>query len=191
MPPVAKITKEMIIDTAFKIIKEEGAEKVNARTISEKLGCSTQPVMYYFSKIEDIKRAVYSKLDLYYTEYLMNVKKTKNGFLLGIGLNYIKFAFEEPNLFKFLFQSGFVKENSIIEIIDSEELKPILMAMQDETKMNIENTKQVFLTISLFAHGYASILANNSLEYNEKIIITHLEKVYKGAMLTIEEDKKQ
>ena len=53
MPPKVKITKEMIIDAAFEIARSEGAENINARTISKKLGCSTQPVMYHFKTIEE------------------------------------------------------------------------------------------------------------------------------------------
>lgn len=108
--------------------------------------------------------------------------------MLGIGLNYIRFAVEEPNLFRFLFQSGFVAENSLLEMINSEELIPVLSAMQKEMNMNIEQTKEVFITLALFVHGYASIIANNSLEYDEKLITSHLERVYKGAVLAVQED---
>lgn len=48
MPPRAKITKEMVVDAAFELVRAEGIERVNARTVSQKLGCSTQPVMYHF-----------------------------------------------------------------------------------------------------------------------------------------------
>ena len=34
MPPKAKITKEMIVDTAFEIVRKEGVHKVTARSIS-------------------------------------------------------------------------------------------------------------------------------------------------------------
>ena len=44
MPAIAKVTKEMIIEAAFEIAKEMGAESITARTVSQKLGCSTQPV---------------------------------------------------------------------------------------------------------------------------------------------------
>ena len=54
--------------------------------------------------------------------------------------------------------------------------------------MSIEQTKKVFLTIALFAHGYASIIANNSLEYDEELIASHLEQTYKGAVLAAQED---
>lgn len=190
MPAKVKVTKEMIIDAAFEVTRAEGAENVNARTVSQKLGCSTQPVMYHFATIEDMKRAVYAKLDWYHTEYLMNIQKTQKGVMLGIGLNYIRFAVEEPNLFRFLFQSGFAVENNLLEMIDSEELVPVISAMQEATGMSIEQTKDVFLTISLFAHGYASIIANNSLEYDENLIKIHLERAYKGAILAAQEDTK-
>ncbi len=189
MPPKAKITKEMIMDAAFEVTRTEGAENVNARTVSKKLGCSTQPVMYHFAKIEDMKKAVYDKTNWFHTEYLMNIKPNED-VMLGIGLNYIRFAVEEPNLFRFLFQSGFAVENNILQMIDAEELKPVLSAMQQEMKLNEEQTKEVFLTLALFVHGYASIIANNSLEFDETITATHLKRVYTGAILALQEETK-
>lgn len=50
-----------------------GQENVNARTVSKKLGCSTQPVMYHFAKIEDMKKAVYERADAFHTQYLLTV----------------------------------------------------------------------------------------------------------------------
>lgn len=187
MPAKVKVTKEMIIDAAFEVTQSEGAENVNARTVSQKLGCSTQPIMYHFATIEDMKRAVYAKLDWYHTEYLMNVNPQED-IMLGIGLNYIRFAVEEPNLFRFLFQSGFAIENNLLEMIDSEELKPVISAMQEAMQLDMEQTKKVFLTLALFAHGYASIIANNGLEYDEEIVASHLESAFRGAILAVQED---
>lgn len=186
MPPKAKITKEMVIDAAFQVAREAGAENINARTVAEKLGCSTQPVMYHFATIEELKRATYTKTDWYHTEYLMNADQEEP--MLGIGLNYIRFAVQEPNLFRFLFQSGYAVEKSLLEMIDSQELLPVLSAMRSAMQVNLEQTKEVFLTLALFVHGYASIIANNSLEYDEKLISVHLKRVYTGAVLALREE---
>lgn len=186
MPAKIKATKEMIIDAAFEIAREIGAENINARTVSEKLNCSTQPVMYHFATIEELKRAVYAKADLYHSEYLMNIRSQQNGAMLGIGLNYIRFAIEEPHLFRFLFQSNFFNATTMIELIDAEELMPILSAMQKALETSMEQTKKVFLTVFLFAHGYASIIANNSLKYDENIIKDQLEQAYQGAILAVQ-----
>lgn len=188
MPPKPKISRDMVVTAAFEIARKTGAENINARTVSKKLNCSTQPVMYHFATIEDLKRAAYKKADKYHTEYLMNIPETQESVMLGIGLNYIRFAVEEPNLFRFIFQSGYVAENNLLEMINSEELTPILSAMQEEMNMNIEQTKEIFVTLALFVHGYASIIANNSLEYDEKLIAMQLKRVYTGAVLAIQEE---
>ena len=188
MPPKAKITKDMVIDAAFEIARTTGAENINARTVSEKLNCSTQPVMYHFSTIEELKKAAYAKSDHYHSEYLMNITNPQENVMLGIGLNYIRFAIEEPHLFRFIFQSGFAVENSLLEMIDSEELTPIISVMQKSMDMSIEQTKEVFITLALFVHGYASIITNNSLEYDEELIKMHLERVYTGAILAAQEE---
>ena len=187
MPAKAKVTREMIVDAAFAVAREAGAENINARTVSEKLHCSTQPVMYHFATIEELKRTVYAKADLYHSEYLMNMKKTPKGAALGIGMNYIRFAIEEPHLFRFLFQSDYFSGKTLLELIDAEELCPVLLTMQRALGIGMEQTKKVFLTIFLFAHGYASIIANNSLKYDEALIHSQLEQAYRGAILAAKE----
>ena len=188
MPAKAKVTKEMIVDAAFAVAREAGVENINARTVSERLHCSTQPVMYHFATIEELKRTVYTKADLYHSEYLMNMKKPPKGAVLGIGMNYIRFAIEEPHLFRFLFQSDYFSGKTLLELIDAEELCPVLLAMQGALGISMEQTKQVFLTVFLFAHGYASIIANNSLKYDEELINSQLEQAYRGAILAAQEE---
>ena len=190
MPPKTRITKDMIISTAIEIIKQSGYESINARTISERLNCSTQPVMYQFSTIDAMKRAVYAQVDQLHTEYLMTIMPEQDP-VLAIGLNYIRFAVEEPQLFRFLFQSGYAKEHSLLEMIDSEELIPVLAAMQEGSGLSMEKTKQIFLTVALFVHGYASIIANNGLEYNEKLVAEHLERAWNGAFLAAMQEEKE
>lgn len=188
MPPKIKITREMIVDAGVEVVRGQGIEGISARTIAERLNCSTQPVLYSFKTVEEIKRAVYEEIDGFHTKYLMNVQD--ENVLLGIGLNYIRFARNEPNCFRFLFQSGYARENSLLEMINSEALLPVLSAMQQAMGMSMEKTKEIFITLALFAHGYASIIANNSLEYDEKIVAEHLERAYKGALLAAQEDKR-
>ena len=188
MPPRAKITKEMIIDTAFKIARTEGAENINARTIAQSLSCSTQPVLYYFSKIEDIKKAVYAKADVYHSLYLTDHIEDCDAPMLEIGLRYIRFAHEEKHLFRFLFQSGKFTDKSLPALMNDEGLKPILDIMQQTAQATEAQAKNIFLTVFLLAHGYASLLANNSMEYDEKTIASCLNQAYLGAVYTSTEN---
>ncbi len=182
MPPKTRITKEMIVRAAVEVARQGGYESINARTVAAQLHCSTQPVMYHFSTMEALKQAAYAQADRQHSDYLMASSPGQDP-ILGIGLNYIRFAVEEPQLFRFLFQSGYAKENNLMEMIASEELLPVLAAMQAGTGLDPEQTRQVFLTVALFAHGYASIIVNNGLEYNEKLVAQHLTDAWNGALL--------
>ena len=188
MPPKTRIPEEEILRAAVEVIRQQGYEHVNARTVSARLHCSTQPVMYRFPTIDSLKRAAYARADRLHGEYLMEIPPGQDP-ILGIGLNYIRFAMEEPRLFRFLFQSGYAEENSLAEMIDAESLIPVLAAMQEGAGLSMERTRQVFLTVALFAHGYASILANNGLEYDEKQIAEHLERAWTGAVLAAEQEE--
>ena len=184
MPPKPKVTKDMIVHAAVEVVRQNGFESVNARTVAGQLHCSTQPVMYHFATIDSLKRAAYAEADRMHTEYLMNIPSEQDP-VLGIGLNYIRFAVKEPLLFRFLFQSGYAEESSLLDMIDSEELEPVLAAMQEGTGLDMKKTKDVFLTVALFAHGYASIIANNALEYDEVLIAEHLERAWDGAVFAV------
>ena len=182
MPPKPKITKEMIVDTAFDIVQKEGAGKVTARSISDQLNCSTQPVLYYFSTVEDIKKAVYKKADEYHSAYIMGTEVAYENPMLAIGMNYIKFAIEERNLFRFLFQSNEFSGESMLDMLESEELLPMLTVLQNELDMSMEDTKEIFCTLFIFVHGYASLYANNAMIYNESNVMESLEKIFYGAV---------
>ena len=184
MPPKAKVTKEMIVDSAFNIVQKEGADKLTARRISEELNCSTQPVMYYFSTVEDIKKLVYKKADEYHSAYIMNMKIDDENPMLAIGVNYIKFAIEERNLFRFLFQSNEFSGASVLELLESEEILPMLTVLQNELDISMEDTKEVFSTLFIFVHRYASLYAYNTMIFDEVNLMTTLEKVFYGAICT-------
>ena len=42
--PKQKITKEMVVDTAFDIARQDGMDRVLIKKIAGKLGCYVQPI---------------------------------------------------------------------------------------------------------------------------------------------------
>ena len=77
----------------------------------------------------------------------------------------------------------------MLEMVDSEGLAPVLAVMRDGVGLSMEKTRDVFITVALFAHGYASIIANNHLEFDEKLIAEHLERAWNGAVLAAEQEE--
>ncbi len=179
MPPKVKVTKEMVADASFEVIRTKGHENLNARTISEFLGCSTQPVLYSFKTVDEIREAAYEIADGYHTSFIMP-KETDENPMLSLGLNYVRFGQEEKNLFRFLFQTDKFGGKDVGALMSDPGLSEILGIMSAGLEMDVEQARDVFLTFFCVAHGMASLLANNSMEYDEGQCQKMLEQVFYG-----------
>ncbi len=188
MPPRAKITRDMVVQAALEAAREGGAENVGARSVAAKLHCSTQPVMYHFSTIAELREAAREAADRLHTEYLLRIPPGRDP-LPEIGLNYIRFAVEEPHLFRFLFRPG--TEATLREMIEAPTLAPVLDAMGREAGLSPEQMKEVFLTVAVFTHGYACLVADSGLKFDEKTAAAHLEQAFLGAVLAAEAKKEE
>lgn len=178
MPPKVKVTKEMILDAAFQIAREEGFECINARLIADRLHCSTQPIMYNFKTIGEIRRAVYQIADRYHSEYIAPKGRAGMPPLLELGLNYIRFGAEEKRLFRFLFQSNQFAGKSLDGLICALEANDLLAMVSAVRGCDREEAKAVFLSMFITAHGCASLVANNAMEYDEEQFIRLLTNSY-------------
>jgi len=61
MPPKIKVTKDEIINNAIEIVRKDGEQSINARTIATQLNCSTQPIFSNFATMDDLRLAVTQK----------------------------------------------------------------------------------------------------------------------------------
>lgn len=191
MPPKARISKEMIMEEAFQIARTQGADKITARSISQRLKCSTQPVLYYFATVEEIKAAVYQQANDYHTRWLMNMEHDYGNPMLNIGMNYVRFAAEERHLFRLLFQSDVFSGASLIDLVSSEELKPIMQVLQREAGVTEDEAREIFTALFVYVHGYASMLADNEMKFEEKLLAISLKKVFLGAVYAAKEFKNE
>ena len=182
MPPKPRINKQMILDASFEIVREQGHEVINARTIAEKLGCSTQPVMYNFKTIEEIREETYKIADEYHTGFIM--PKGDKGYnpLLELGLNYIRFGYEEKNLFRFLFQTNSFDGVNVADLMSDPRLTEMLGMLSAGFKCTADEAKDAFFNLFVSAHGIASLIANNSIEYEEESFRRVLENTYINLM---------
>ena len=58
MPPKIRYSRESIIEAAFEVVRADGEEHLNARTVARRLGCSTQPVLYHFADMKELYRVM-------------------------------------------------------------------------------------------------------------------------------------
>lgn len=176
MPPKAKITKEMIIEAGLKTVRKEGAGSLNVRQVAAELACSTQPVMYHFKTVCDLKAAVYEAADKLHTEYIMSAVSDSENPFLSIGLRYIQFAEDEKNIFRFLFQSNKFQNVSFAELMRIDDLMPVIASLCGAANISESQAHNAFEVIFACVHGIAGLIANNSIKYDkahfEKMLIT-------------------
>ncbi len=66
----ASTTKEAMVEAAFELVRRDGFDALTARSLAAELGCSTQPIMYRFPDLAELRELVYQKADEYHTAYL-------------------------------------------------------------------------------------------------------------------------
>ena len=187
MPAIAKVTKEMIIDAALEIAKEMGAENINARTVSQKLNCSTQPVLYHFKTIEDVRIAAHKKGFECHINYVTDLSGKYERPMLEVGMRHIQFAIEEKNLFRFLFHSNYYTGISLSDWLTEENLGSIFSILKIQAKADNRQAYSIFSQLFFVTHGIASLLANNAMAYDEAYCINTLSNAYFGIMYLIKE----
>ena len=175
MPRKPITTKEEMIEGAFKLIREQGHEALTVRNLAAVLGCSTQPIMYQFPDTDVLKDLAYRKADAFHSEYILAA-----GDLLETGLRYIRFAKEEPQLFRFLFQSGRFSGLSLEDLIRAPEAAGVLAAVSTEGNLTAEEAAAFFEPLAAVVHGYASLIANNGMKYDPDAIRRALQMIAEG-----------
>ncbi len=187
MPAIAKVTKEMIIDAAFEIAKEMGSENINARTVSQKLNCSTQPVLYHFKTIEDVRIAAHKKGIEFHINYVTNLSGKYERPMLEVGMRHIQAAVEQKNLFRFLFHSNYYRGVSLSDWLTEENFGSIFSILKKQAKADSRQAYSIFSQIFLVTHGIASLLASNAMVYDEAYCIKALSNAYFGTIYLLKE----
>ena len=118
MPPKVKITKKDIIDKALELVREGGAEALNARSIARSLDCSTQPIFSNFESMEELEYSVlYAAFNKYLGFISAEIESGKYPAYKASGMAYTRFAREERELFKYLFMYTKINTDGSIEVL--------------------------------------------------------------------------
>lgn len=181
MPAKRKIQKEDILQASISIISHEGLGALNARKLAKKLGCSTQPLFYIYENMDDLKKDVIDEIVKIFDR---EVLKSETGQLeyKDIGINYICFAKEEPELFKLMFNNDMNEEAfGFINLFHS--ANKIFETISKQTGMSNEDAKQFHLRMWLYVNGIASLVAHQTVEFNDEEIAGLLKDQYISMLL--------
>ena len=102
MAPKNKFTREEMVAAAMRVVRAKGIAGLTAKTVADELGASTQPVFTAFGSMDTVRQEIYAAAVRVYDGYVNAGLHEKIPFF-GVGMQYIRFAREEPELYRFLF----------------------------------------------------------------------------------------
>lgn len=190
MSMIKKNSKEVIIKEAFEIVKEEGIDNLNARKLAKKLKSSVQPIFYQFNSMEELKKELLNFCLNYYQDYLLKFKNNKLKYK-EIGLNYINFAKENPNIFKFIFMQEYSIKIEEFSCFDKgyEEAEKILYAQNSNISM--VSIKKFHLKMWMFIHGISCLLVTKTCKFTEEEMSNLLTEEFQALLGSIIKNQKE
>lgn len=177
MPPKVKVTKEEIINAALALVRENGTDAINARSIAASLACSTQPIFSNFATMEELQKdVILAAYNLYLAFIEREVKSGSYPPYKAFGMAYIRFAKEEKELFKLLF----MRDRTDEEIATSPDFEESVQMIMQANKVSQETARLIHLEMWTCVHGIGTILATSFMPLDWELISNMLTDVYQG-----------
>ena len=184
MPPKIKVTREEIVCAAVDILRQSGSEAINARSLAEKLNCSTQPIFTNFSSMEEVLEDVKASSNKFFVSYInSHVSGTKYPPYKAGGMAYISFARDEKELFKFLF----MKHQQNNENADLSAYHSMIALVQNNLGVSREQAEKIHLQMWIYVHGIATMAATGYHDFSEEEASDILTDAFNGIKLYIRE----
>ncbi len=154
--PRQRITRELLFQRAYDLLKEEGISAISAKSLAKAACCSVQPIYTYFSNMDELKDGLYQEAGRDYRRFLeKHVGQMKEP--VKTGLAHVMFAFQCPHLFFLLFQQtaqDLLTKTFSHSMEGQGCLEFLLSFLQQNTQLGEKGT-QYFL---MLVHGVAAMV---------------------------------
>lgn len=176
MPPKQKITKEMILEKSYELVKTNGIEIVNSRNIAKLLSCSTQPIFSQFPLMEKLRKEVYVySCQKFENEILM--EKDNKDFIRMSYLKVINLARSEKNLFRLIYLSEYCSsENLMADRMNYESNHKLFDGIKKRYELDDDSCRDILQRSSLMVQGIATLIATTHINYTDEEVIAIIEQ---------------
>lgn len=178
------ITKKDILNAAFEMASEEGFDHVTARTLAARAGCSTQPIFRVYKNMEELGKELFDQVIEYFGAYYNEFPKKNDTPFVNLGLAYIRFAQDNPKLFRLLFDSENRHGKSLYDIMNGQD-GIIVKEINSAKNQGCSNPSAMFMKMWIFIHGAACMSLTGDYDLKEEETISILEESYHAFMKTM------
>ncbi len=164
MAPKNKFTREEMVEAALRVVRAKGIDGLTAKTLADELGTSTQPVFTAFGSMDAVRREVYAAAVRVYDGYTNTGLKEKIPFF-GVGMQYVRFAREEPELYRLLFLTR-TQEYSAIKSMEHlrELVRPTLVKIYHITAAEADI---YFRDLWFVVHSLSTLIVTGDCSYSD------------------------
>ena len=160
MPAKKQITRDMILSTAFDMLRTGGMESINVKELAEKIQTVLHNrYIFSFTSMDMLRTELSSVAVETFLRQIQSNSTTADFY----GIAYIRFAEEEKKLFQFLF----MRQNAFSEL--REALIPIMddsiARLMEQYNISREEAHYFHDQLWVHAHGIASMIATDFCDW--------------------------
>ncbi len=167
-----QIPKEKILKAALDILIRDGYAAVNIKTIAKELNCSTQPISWHFGNMEGLRKALAEYAMDYANQKMISSAGGMDSFI-NVGGGYIHIAFDEPNLFRYLYMSGEsgYHADGFDVLMNADDNAEIVEKLSQYLKIPKENAGRFVQNTIIYTHGLATFVVSGLIKSSKEQVM--------------------
>ncbi|MBN1231405.1 MAG: TetR/AcrR family transcriptional regulator [Anaerolineales bacterium] len=175
------ISREKIVEAAFQIIRNQGWNRLSARSIADELGSSTMPIYSTIKSMKELYAELGEKTIELFIQYVTTSWTGK--FLVDMSYGYVRFAKEEKELFRIMFFY-----DTPPELADYNATKPRIRKLMGErlkneadcSELSEQQIYRIIDNLEIIIHGMASLINYGRLgDDGDQFLLQYIEEISK------------
>ncbi|WP_071131624.1 TetR/AcrR family transcriptional regulator [Enterococcus timonensis] len=162
------ITRDAILNAAYKVAINDGISELTARAVADKVGSSTQPIYAEFKSMKELKLEVYERIFTHLGKTVFSTERSGDA-VIDLCLNYIRFATTQRRLYYSLYVDPGTDGEKTREF--SRDLFMSLIEADENYHVLTSDTKHsLFYGTWVTATGIATLISSGALHPSENEI---------------------
>lgn len=181
MPPKPKFTRDEIAAAALALVRAEGEDALTARELGARLGSSARPIFTVFSDMGEVREAVRAMARSRFAEYMAAAEDYEPAFKMR-GLQWLRFAQEEPELFKLLFMRGGAPALGLDAAVHASAFgseQDIAIIMRDYHADRTQ-AEHLFQQLWIYTYGLCVLCATGACSFSAQELAIRLGEIFRG-----------
>lgn len=182
-----QISKEVILETALKMLIRDGYSAVNIKTLSREIGCSTQPLVWHFDNMEGLRKALADYALIYANEKMRPSANSAVNAFEQVGRAYIKMALHEPNLFQFVFLngSGCYPTGNANMLTEEDDHAKLIKMIAKEFQISEQSAGEYLQNTVIYTHGLATFISTGIMSMSEEELMSLIKQAENNFLIQV------